>query len=70
MSGSLSPPRGNPAIKVDRLTKNVTIKHLEEIFEVYGKIIEVELPITAKRKFYLYIHIAFVSLTTYNALKQ
>lgn len=50
ISRSVSPvARGNPIIRVERLTKNVTIKHLEEIFEVYGKIIEVELPISAKR---------------------
>ncbi|KAK4048375.1 COPII coat Sec23p-Sfb3p heterodimer component [Microbotryomycetes sp. JL221] len=32
-------------IKVGRLTKNVTIKHLDEIFGAYGKIVDIDLPI-------------------------
>ncbi|KAK4053375.1 COPII coat Sec23p-Sfb3p heterodimer component [Microbotryomycetes sp. JL201] len=36
------PPR---TIKVARLTKNVTLQHLDEIFGAYGKIIDIDLPV-------------------------
>ena len=35
---------------VQRLTKNVTVAHLEEIFEVYGKVTDVDLPIIKRRE--------------------
>ncbi|GAA6041083.1 hypothetical protein JCM8097_004711 [Rhodosporidiobolus ruineniae] len=43
-SRSRSPPNSD-TIRVGKLTKNVTAIHLEEIFDVYGKIIDIDLPI-------------------------
>lgn len=48
-SRSASPPRPF-TIKVQHLTKNVTTKHLEEIFTHYGPITQVELPIIPRRE--------------------
>ncbi|KAL8280900.1 hypothetical protein RQP46_006579 [Phenoliferia psychrophenolica] len=46
ISRSRSPsPRPSLSIVVQRLTKNVTAVHLEEIFDAYGKITDVDLPI-------------------------
>lgn len=32
------------------MTKNVTATHLEEIFDVYGKIVDIDLPIVKRRE--------------------
>lgn len=40
-----------PVIRVGRLTKNVTVQHLDEIFDVYGKIVDIDLPIIKRREF-------------------
>ncbi|GAA5855383.1 hypothetical protein JCM8547_009059 [Rhodosporidiobolus lusitaniae] len=48
MSRSLSRSRSPPAsdtIRIGKLTKNVTAIHIEEIFDVYGKITDIDLPI-------------------------
>ncbi|KAI5477673.1 hypothetical protein MNV49_006059 [Pseudohyphozyma bogoriensis] len=43
---SPSPPRGGSrSIIIQRLTKNVTEDHLDEIFGVYGKITDIDFPI-------------------------
>ncbi|KAM0748322.1 RNA-binding domain-containing protein [Meredithblackwellia eburnea MCA 4105] len=45
---SRSPPPPSKSIVVQRLTKNVQAAHLEEIFEAYGKITDVDLPIVKR----------------------
>ncbi|GAA5958453.1 hypothetical protein JCM21900_001475 [Sporobolomyces salmonicolor] len=48
LSRSRSPSRSptpSDTIRVGKLTKNVTSIHLEEIFDVYGKILDIDLPI-------------------------
>lgn len=47
---SYSPPPRKPVVRVGRLTKNVTAAHLEEIFNCYGKILDVDLPINRRRE--------------------
>ncbi|BGP15598.1 hypothetical protein JCM10213v2_003584 [Rhodosporidiobolus nylandii] len=44
MSRSRSPDASD-TIRVGKLTKNVMAIHLEEIFDVYGKILDIDLPI-------------------------
>lgn len=36
-------------IRITRLSKNVQLVHLEEIFDVYGKILDIDLPINKRR---------------------
>ncbi|GAA5838247.1 hypothetical protein JCM11251_003440 [Rhodosporidiobolus azoricus] len=38
-------PVSSDTIRIGRLTKNVAAIHLEEIFDVYGKIVDIDLPI-------------------------
>jgi hypothetical protein len=45
---------------VGRLTKNVTSVHLEEIFDVYGKIVDIELPKDKRRQSLSLLHSLFV----------
>lgn len=47
-SPSRSPTPEGDTVKVGKLTKNVTASHLEEIFDVYGKILDIDLPIDKK----------------------
>ncbi|GAA6025375.1 hypothetical protein JCM8202_002804 [Rhodotorula sphaerocarpa] len=48
-SRSRSPtPDGSDTVKITKLTKNVTAIHLEEIFDVYGKIVDIDLPINSR----------------------
>ncbi|BGP24223.1 hypothetical protein Rt10032_c03g1651 [Rhodotorula toruloides] len=46
-SRSLS-PAGPDTIRITKLTKNVTTLHLEEIFDVYGRILDIDLPIVQR----------------------
>lgn len=41
-------PVGPDTIRVMKLTKNVTTLHLEEIFDVYGRILDIDLPIVQR----------------------
>ncbi|GAA5991306.1 hypothetical protein JCM11641_002818 [Rhodosporidiobolus odoratus] len=43
-SRSLSPEESD-TIRIGKLTKNVSAIHIEEIFDVYGKIVDIDLPI-------------------------
>ncbi|GAA5879499.1 hypothetical protein JCM3774_002700 [Rhodotorula dairenensis] len=48
-SRSRSPtPSAADTIRITKLTKNVTSVHLEEIFDVYGKIVDIDLPINKR----------------------
>jgi RNA-binding protein with serine-rich domain 1 len=48
-SRSRSPtPSTADTIRITKLTKNVTTVHLEEIFDVYGKIVDIDLPINKR----------------------
>ncbi|KWU43028.1 hypothetical protein RHOSPDRAFT_35415 [Rhodotorula sp. JG-1b] len=48
-SRSRSPtPSIADTIRITKLTKNVTTVHLEEIFDVYGKIVDIDLPINKR----------------------
>ncbi|BGO91180.1 hypothetical protein NBRC10512v2_003447 [Rhodotorula toruloides] len=41
-------PIGPDTVRVTKLTKNVTTLHLEEIFDVYGRILDIDLPIVQR----------------------
>ncbi|KAK4334043.1 putative RNA binding protein [Rhodotorula toruloides] len=41
-------PIGPDTVRVMKLTKNVTTLHLEEIFDVYGRILDIDLPIVQR----------------------
>ncbi|GAA6019534.1 hypothetical protein JCM11491_001328 [Sporobolomyces phaffii] len=47
-SPSRSPTPLGDTIKVGKLSKNVMAGHLEEIFDVYGKIVDIDLPVDKK----------------------
>jgi len=53
-SPSRSPSPEGDTIKVGKLTKNVMAGHLEEIFDVYGKIVDIDLPIDKKSELILF----------------
>ncbi|GAA5990970.1 hypothetical protein JCM10908_000104 [Rhodotorula pacifica] len=49
LSRSRSPtPSIADTIRITKLTKNVTSVHLEEIFDVYGKIVDIDLPVNKR----------------------
>jgi len=43
-------PLDSDTIRITRLSKNVLAVHLEEIFDVYGKILDIDLPIIKRRE--------------------
>lgn len=48
-SRSRSPtPNTADTVRITKLTKNVTSVHLEEIFDVYGKIVDIDLPVNKR----------------------